>query len=363
MSKVTVNVPQEKAFERAETRWGDLPIDNFEDVLKTLSVDERVALSVVDERLYLIVSNGFDIRIKANSTRTEDVVSAIRKELAICNAKREEERKEAEKELDEILKNPEECFSERNIERLYSKSKSEIERLAEKTGRDPEVYENALDNAFDSLKKSWTEQVLGCLREDRKLDVNGSTLYYSQIKDVAENHNISEILEILKVREEAEEKQKEEKESQKEASRLVWLEWAKINGSEDLKLAIEDDYPLGEAVEKEVLGFLFPEETDDLTVKISVQSNEDRRVPNKKAREARAYLVQQTKTTIPPQGTELFVGRIQSVEIYAKHDCIEKDYCDECDRDGDILLKRTAVPVTVKAAHLETTRWYIVNEE
>lgn len=362
MRKVTVNVPQKKAFERAETRWGNLPIDNFEDVLKTLSVDERETLSVVGEKLYLIVSDGFKINIEADSTTTEDVVSAIRKELAICNAKREEERKEAEKKLDEILKNPEKCFSERNIERLYSKSKPEIERLAEKAGRDPEVYENALDDAFDSLKKSWTEQVLECLREDRKLDVNGSTLYFSQMQSIAESHNISEILEILKVRKEAEEKQKEEKESQKEASRLVWLEWAKTNGSEDLKLAIKDGYPLGEAIEREVLESLFPEEIDSLTLRFDVKSNEDRRVPNKKAREAQAYLVQQAKTKTVPEGTELSVRRIQSVEMYDKHDCEDEDYCNECNSDGEILLKRTAIPVIVEAAHCSAARWYVVNE-
>lgn len=367
MKKVTVQVPQEAAFERAETQWGDLPVDNFEDVLKSLFTYERKALSVLDEKLYIGKShtpNGFNIKIEADSTKTKDVVAAIKAKLEICNAKKEETKKEAEKKLDEILKNPENYFSKTNLSRCYPVSESDVQKLAKTAGRDPKVYENALDGALNSLKKSWTEQILKCFREDRKLEVDGLPLYFSQVANLAERHNISEILEILKVRKEAEAKEKEIKEAQKEAFRLVWLEWAKEHGSEDLKLAIEDDYPLGQAVEMQVLDHLLPRETENLTTRFSVESNEDRRVPNKKAREAKSYLEQQVAASgMVPEGTEVVVGRIQSVEVYVEHDCEDPEYCDECDRDGDILLKRTAIPVTVKAAHHNVTRWYLIKEE
>jgi hypothetical protein len=63
-----------------------------------------------------------------------------------------------------------------------------------------------------------------------------------------------------------------------------------------------------------------------------------------------------------PEGVEMSVGRIKSIEIYQPCDCQGEWYCDKCDDDLEVKVKRTAVPVTVRAPHIEATKWYLVAE-
>lgn len=113
-----------------------------------------------------------------------------------------------------------------------------------------------------------------------------------------------------------------------------------------------------DAVKREVLDYLFPEgEALDC-----VNRHDDRRVPNAASRALKEKLERAICLVDPPEGTEVTVGRIKSVEIYVPCECQGEAYCDKCDDDLEVKVKRTAVPVYVQAPHCDAIRWYLVPE-
>lgn len=154
----------------------------------------------------------------------------------------------------------------------------------------------------------------------------------------------------------------------KAASREAWVSWARDHGSDDTRAAIDEGYPLGQAVEREVVATLLPPapEGTELDQDLSACDDGDRRVPSSAARAARQALADAV-TAIPsdivPDGTEIEVGRVRALSYYEPCPCVEDEYrCGECDDDREVKVRRTGIPVTIRAAHYDDTSWYLIVE-
>lgn len=147
-----------------------------------------------------------------------------------------------------------------------------------------------------------------------------------------------------------------------QASRRSWEAWARDCGSEDLRAAVVNGYPLGDRIEREVVA-LFPniEDVEILTGGYEVGS--DRPVPNGAARELSTKLIvlvnNELRDRIPP--CDVQVSRIKRVSLSVEcPDCCGEYACGDCPPDQ----KRTGVLVRLRAPHIEWTleQLYLVPE-
>lgn len=158
-----------------------------------------------------------------------------------------------------------------------------------------------------------------------------------------------------------------EKEAWAVGSRQAWKVWGRDRGSEDLQAAIEEEYPLGDCIDREVLD-LFPdlEGVEILTGGYEVGS--DRPVPNGAARELATKLIvlvnNELRDRVPSSAT-VDVSRIKRVTVAIECPCCganggECYGCEDCPPDQ----KRTGVVVRLTAPHLEMglEKLYLVPE-
>ena len=346
---IKITIPQKQAILNGSAQWGKVPISDatFENVLSILSLEERDRLHV-DSNDLLHIGGG---RVEARSTDIEDIVEAIRVTIAEVIAT-------ARKKLDEVISYPDKCFDYEYMRRNWVSRNADIELLAATAGLDPSEAIAAVEACQMRLVKHWECEASEALRTGGLVEIGGRTIGRSDVRQIAKKYNMSEIISFLDAVDEVETVAK--------TSEAVWLDWAREHGSDDLKLAIRDEYPLGDAVKREVLGHLFPEgESVD-----RVERSDDRRVPNAAARALKEKLERAISKDCqaiegyvgPPKGTEIAVGRIQSIEIYVPCECQGEAYCDKCDDDLEVKVKRTAVPVYAKAPHCDAARWYLVTE-
>lgn len=133
-----------------------------------------------------------------------------------------------------------------------------------------------------------------------------------------------------------------------------WREWAIGCGSEDLQAAIEDGYPVGGRIEREVAALLPQAPTGCEIIVFRYEVKGDRPVPNATARHVRAKLVEEAnnlRDDLPP--CTLDVSRIQRVILF-----IPCSTCGRLDRNNKACkccpadVKCTGIIVTIQAPHL-----------
>lgn len=378
--KVKVNVPQEIALKRGVARWGDQPVD-LQEVLDQLTEQERTQLKVESEILKVLRydSNYHGFRptywqLTVNEPTTDDTVRAIRAALAENEVKRLADLADWRV----VLETPDNGLY-LDGRRRCGYSVSDVEKQCVRLGLDPAEYQNALDIASERLAgahllawrryfNEWTPDVSHKqdLPYHRHYSGNPSGLLPMDIaRRIATEFSFGDILERIQVYEDAQQAQAAQERAKVEASRRAWIEWAHHHGSKELSAAIEFDYPLGNEVEREVEAAVFPRaESNGVTTYDDVCSYEERRVPRQAAWSLHSYLTDCAADLAEklPEGAEMVVGRISSVEIWIECDCDEEYPCGNCDRDHEVKVKRTAVPVILKALHHEATRWYVLDE-
>lgn len=317
MNKVTVEVSQRAAIARGSATWGAVPVD-FAAVLAELSVDERGSLSVNEQNGGALLCGS--LIVTADGPDTSSVVAAIRARLADAaeRRRREDERLaewavEAEGWLGEVDAIVERV---RKVGEYYRAPFVNEERRA----RYPDIC-SRVDQAIERIRAA------GAARESDK----------------------AEALRAEKARE--------------AASRQAWIEWARERGSEDLRAAIRDGYPLGDRLAKEVRDILCPE-IDGAERILSWSDSEERTVPRADARELHQRVTTAMAGMRAPAGTEIRVSRIQRITSYVPHATICDSAVHDCehsvDRDGDVKVNRTGVIVEVVAAHETLSVAYLV---
>lgn len=373
--KVFVQVPQEAALRRGVAAWGKLPVE-LQPILDGLSEQERVQLLVEGEKLKVRVYQAdghlFNKQVVVAEPTIEAVAQAIRKELAENEKKRHARLAEWRK----ILADPDRCLEPDGRRRIRF-NPADVERICRELGEDPQAYQDALDAAAEKVaaenRRDWQKYldrwVPGSTLEGEmpyhhnRSRWYGGTLSIDAAKLVATEFNFDDVLDRIRQHQEALAARDAEEKRRKERSREAWIQWALDCGSDDLRRAIADQYPLGQEVEREVEQAVFPAVgSEAILVCEGVRDYEERRVPKQGARCLEAYLQDQIQTAAAklPAGASLILGRICSVEIYIDCDC--QDGCSECDEDHEVKVRRTAIPVHLVSEHHKASRWYVIAE-
>jgi hypothetical protein len=376
---VKVYFPQAVALKKGIADWGDIVWD-LQPILDRLTEEERTLLKVESGELKVPHDNG-DFKpnyyqLKVEEVSLEGILRAIFAQLTVNQAAHQ-------KRLVEwcrILQEPED-FLYPDGRRRYGYSETKVQARCEKLGLDSAEYQNSLDIAGERLaganKQAWhgwfADWIPG-IKQDREQPYHQNQDHWSRdelpldrAKQIATELDFPEVLQRIQVYKDAIATERAAEQAVLERSRHEWRQWAREHGSESLKLAIQDKYPLGTQVEREVEAAAFPEPGSGvILVCESVEKSSDRRVPRQAARSLQADLkdrVVAAKATLPP-GTELQVGRICAVQIYIGCDCDpEWSKCSKCDADYEVLVNRTAVPVHLTSLHHNADRWYVIDEE
>jgi hypothetical protein len=379
--KVKVYLPQKRALQLGIVKWGHVEVD-FQEVLNHLAEAERMALQVTNDGVLEVRKYSDSFSSQYGAVRVEDAtveatVNAIFKTLS----DNDEKRKELLTKLEEMLEKPAQ-FLGADGSRLWHHNEEAVKALCKKAKVEPQPYQEALDSASQVAREAWCDDWRRWFDEwtpgvppelkppyHRNYGVAvDQTLSLYIAKEIARDLGFPEVLQRIDVYEKASMAAKIEAENLNQVSQAQWIDWARQHGSADLKAAIADGYPLGFAVEREVEAELFPEPgSSAIEVREKVVDSEERRVPNQAARSLQAYLMDQVvSVTAIPKGAKLSVGRIQAVKYWQKCSCGRGPEmyikCDECDDDNEIEMRRTAVPVYLKALHHEATRWYVIVE-
>lgn len=378
--QVKVNFPQKIALRQGIARWGDVSVE-LQPVLDALTEEERTQLRVDSGSLRVAHDNhAFSpnfYQVSVEDVTVEGVVRAIREVLAANETKHQQR----VAEWRTVLATPEE-YLHPDGRRRYGWEPEQVDTKCAKFGLDAAEYQNALDLAAERLrgvyKQSWRlyfgDWFPGVMQAGdqpyhRHQGYWGSDrLPIDRAREIAEELGFEDVLERIQVYEDAIAAEDAAKRARIEQSRLAWIDWASERGSEDLQQAIEDEYPLGEAVAREVEAHMFPApDSEAILVRTAVDRQEERRVPNQRARDLQAYLIDQVASVDGPAGVELIVGRIHAVGYHVKCDCVDADggmyaKCDDCDEDYEIMAMRTAVPVYLKSPHRQSKRWYVLEE-
>lgn len=93
------------------------------------------------------------------------------------------------------------------------------------------------------------------------------------------------------------------------------------------------------------------------------------RTPTRLAQKQLVTLVELGCQSLPSNAT-LEVGRISSVSWWEPCECGTEDpdghvsyCCDQCDEDGEVKKRGTAIPVTLSSPHYVSTTWYLLIED
>lgn len=374
--KVKVHYPQSIALKAGVARWGDIEVA-LQPILDLLEEDERGELSVdTGGRLRVKGVTTCDEQLAVEGLGTEDVVSAIRGVLG----KNEMQRQAKIAELDEILQEPSKYVDPDGRRKMFFTS-DDITRKCVEARIDPAPYENVLELESQRQHGVWAQQWRRFfddwtpgIRDNKEYPYHrwynpGSSgvLPLDHARKLATGFGFDDVVGRIDVYERAEEQRKaeaREKIAQAQAeSRQAWQAWAVEHGPEDLKLAIAEEYPVGMAIERACEAAFYPAPgSADIKTYDTMSDAEDRRVPNQGARCLQAYLKDKVATVKGqlPAHTSMEVGRIKAVELWIECDCDPEYPCGECDRDHEIKIKRTAVPVYLRAPHYDSERWYVI---
>lgn len=351
-SIATVKVHQADSFKLGIPKWGNLYID-LDHVLSSLTEDERVYLHTNYTNQLCIR----EIPIVSPSIEIDDVVKAIRN--AIADIKNEEKRIHLEKlnKLNNILENPDLAVFESGL-RVYSSD--EIVSLADEVGVDPEPYEKAIVACSEIAVEKHKERVNQWFRTVYKPDKEyydeypfdppirpGAQFAYRYARVIAVKNGLQDVVQRIDEYDAALNAAKTVQKDIIAASEEAWFEWIKKYGSDKIKAAIVNDYPLGNEVKNEVVLRLTPERTKNLYI---VSDNDvydagDCVVPEMYLYEEHKNLTEAVASISPeiiPYQTEIIVGRIRSIYL----------------TDDKNKTKRSAIPITVKAPHYLITLWY-----
>jgi hypothetical protein len=363
--KVKVNFPQKKALELGVAKWGYIGV-GLQPILDQLAEDERVQLKVEDE--YLKVRRFRDtysddyVTVEVQTATGEDAVDRIREQLA----QNEVARQELVAHLDSLLEDVSQCLKF-DGSRAYRYGKNDIAALAHKAGIDPAPYENAIQEAAFAQAIEWRAEWARFFETwqpntehsptPRHLNGMISQTKYLTLEraaQVAEGFGFELVLGRIAARQKEIDAEKAAREAAKERSRAAWLGWATEHGTEALKRAIAEGYPLGNAVEDAVANSFFPRSgSTAISFYSKVYDKQLRRVPNQAAYTLQEYL--QDRITgakdQAPEGMTITVGKIYSVKVFVDSDC-----------DHEVEVKRTAVPVVIDSPHFAVTRWYVLDE-
>ena len=300
--------------------------------------------------------------IRATSTSVSDVIVGIRKAISESDKEKKETAKKSLKKLSELFEDPSPVFYSHDLKRSSWHTESMILELCKDAGVSPEKYEERFSEYYEDLRIQWRDNVLKNYEEDNFGSFEGTSFDY-----IYENAVRDEIVEVVERLDEIKAKRKAEielKEKEKEASRFVWSRWAREFGSEDLKCAIAEGYPLGGAIEREVDEVAFPE-VEGTEKNFYADDEGERKVPNKAARQALKVIKDaiEKRGTCLPGNASLSVGRIHSASYYVPCPNCDDGYCGECDSDGEIKTKRTAIQVALSSPHHSASCWYVVSED
>lgn len=378
--QITVNIPQAEALRRGSARWGAQSID-LEAVLAVLAEEERMQIEVDGKTGALSAQyaslnwNGGSPQqqdLKSSTTETTDVVAAIRTSLAAVAEVAEQKRTKAHEKLSALIEDPSQHVWDSGRPH-YEYDGDNLSQLAKTAGVDVAPYKAALaagiERVYDKQRR-WLREVYDPARTDYPSEIKSpwGGGYHNRVTqkeralsldcdDVVTRIDtyMAELAEIIAVAEE-----------RKDASSQTWIKWARCYGSEDLRAAIANDYPLGERVEREVVGMLLPTAPSDLLLDRGIGAAADdgeRRVPNTRAREGHEALTQAVAdNTVPfPGGTEIVIGRIRALSWDESCDCGPYSDCEHS--GGEIRMRRTGIPVTIRALHHEVTAYYVVSED
>jgi len=357
---VTVEIPQKEALRRGSTIWGRRAVyfDAVVDLLKDRELDV-LHVSVCGDLLISEfvpgLSRGGRV-VQSPTTDPLDVAIAIKRAVD----ERAVERAEFVAELTDDVKD---FLSHKTAWRHGPQDRHPYDGAVVAAVRDKASTLEALGcvgfgeditKTVQAQEQTWTSARIAYLREIPKPARIGSAIaLHSLVSDVGDTEYAAEITELIetiraedaRIRAIAAEEEAQEKRVQSE-SRLAWREWAALHGSDDVRAAIENSYPLGLSVEREVAAHVMPAPPSGSQILGGkVDDLGDRRVPSETARSLRAERdshVGSIAAASIPIGAVVGVGRIRSVT-----------------HEG---IKKTAVPVTLAAPHFLVTRWYAVIE-
>lgn len=372
-----VFIPQSVALQNCSTKYGHVYIsdDAFERVLTELKPEERELLRVDGDGHICLKTPSREAYVECESSEVVDIVKGIQKLFQAQLVERMKVIKEAQEKLDEIKAKPEEYISKLHLKISWRVNEERLQDLCQKAQVDIQEYQETIDKALETAKLHWWDYIKSAVINQlaspgrHYIEVGGERADWAEIQTLSQKYNLAvepirEIDDLFKQDERDEEREKEEEAEKAKESKKTWIDWCMEHGSEDLKWAIENNYPIGTQYQAEVINYLLPEETADYTLHRTVHEDHGlRRVPNKSSREAHKALSDRVEhISLLPPGTLVKVGQIHSVELYVDCECRGEDYCDQCDEDNEIKIKRTAIPVTVKALHVEHKVWYVIEE-
>lgn len=375
----TVYIPQEVALKNCSTEFGHVKIsaDRFERVLLLLEPEERELLRVNERGQVCIRTLNSKVCIECDSSEVEDIVKGIQACYKYHLVERMKVIQENQEKLDHIEANPEDYISKLKLKPKWEAHPDRLRQRCEAAHNDNlDHYLNLIEKTLETAQVNWWDLIKNeivtqlTVQGHSYIEVEGERLNWQEIQTLSQKHNlavepIKEMNQVFKQAERDKEREAEKREERIKEGRKTWIDWCKEHGSEDLKWAIENDYPLGSQYQAEVINYLLPGETDEYQRYPYVNQDHGlRKVPNKQAREAHKALSACVETIpdIPPN-TSVKVGKIHSVSIYVDCDCQGEDSCDKCDDDFEVRVKRTAIPVTVKALHVEHESWYVIEED
>ena len=361
-----VEVDQKSAILNGRAVWGKQPLTDreFEAVLAELTTEERSCL-VLENSLRVRVGD-YSRYVSVDSLQTQDIVAGIRNKIKECKVKHEQDIQKDDEKLQRIVQNPEKFIDKLDVTLWTTNFLKKMESVASVS-----AAHQSLNKFLKQKVAAWAECVCITLKEAepiRSTKVEFEGCYYNliDIKLRANEYDLPEVKQALdhyNMRIEALASVKKELEAE---SKKAWKNLALCVGSEELKLAIENDYPVGNRIEKEVMASFLPVAPEGTEIREKVSDLGDRRVPNLKAHKLCQELkkgIANIESVVPiPQGTSINVGRISSVEFYIECPCGGAYNCNRHDSDGEIEIKRTAIPVTITAHHVNKTFWYVIEE-
>ena len=375
----TVYIPQTTALQNCSTEYGHVKISasRFEAVLAELKPEERAALIIGREHEILMQHPHKNSYVECDSSEVEDIVKGIQKLYKEQLNERMKVIQESQKVLDHIEADPEHYISKLTLKPKWEAHPERLRQRCEAAHNDNlDHYKGLIERTLKTARANWWDYIKGHVINQMAspgrtyIEVEGERLNWSEILTLSEEYNLAveplkEMDRIFKEAEREKEREKEEEYERVLEGRRAWINWCKEYGSEDLKWAIENSYPIGNKYQAEVIDALLPDDSLNYSIHPTIHDDHGlRRVPNKDARSLLEALKAQVECTPNlPAHTTLEVGQIHSVSLYVDCDCEGEGYCDKCDEDLEVKVKRTAIPVTVKAPHIEHKVWYVIEED
>lgn len=351
--QITVSIPQKAAIARGSVQWGDQPVD-LEAVLALLTDEERGQIEVstlcrAEEPACLRAQRAdrsYSGRpemttVTTPTTNPDDVVTAIRESLAtIAIAQERRDRK-----LTEYVESYLAGSSKYNL----SGREGDLERLGQLAI--VEAEDTRREKARLADLRTWTEQAIIALDADKPYPPKtpaGKSLSYEQERTrAADEAGLGEEYRAATGRRDA------QWQAAKKQQKNALLDWAREYGSNDLRRAIAEGYPLGNTLNDEAVGWAhgLMDGIEGASVLDDPDIGDERTVPAVESYALLDRVIEHIQGLSLPTGCEATVGRIVrlSYTTWVSHNCDDLEYCDDCDDDGEVKTtqKRTGVVVSL----------------